>query len=277
MDTQQAVEIFEKYGIKTSVDNNNLITISHYNQPKESTFSELNINEDELLERVIACAGIFDARKSQLSTFPLVASREIRLYPDNKITEMPNLKAVGLLVCNKNLKKLPKLKTIGSVSLEDSAIKSLPKLKEAGILIAQNSSLKELPSLEKVTKLCVIDCPLEDLKSLETAEDIFICSSDENNKIDINSLNSLEKVNKLFVANSNLKSLPKLKEAQKIALYNCNVKSIKTAIGAEVEIGNQITDDELSEKFDTFTDWYNSDILQKSMDLLGNVVSMIKG
>lgn len=277
MDIQKAVEIFEKYGIKTSVDNNNLITISHYNQPKDKTFAELEINEDELIEHVIACAGIFDTRKSSLTTFPLIASREIRLYPDTQIAEMPNLKAVGLLVCNKNLKKLPKVKSIGSVSLEDSAIKSLPKLKEAGVLIAQNSSLKELPNLEKVTKLCVIDCPLEDLKSLEMAEDIFICSSDENNKIELSSLNSLEKVSKLFVANSNLKSLPKLKEAQKIALYNCSVKSIKSSIGAEVEIGNEITDEQLSEKFDTFTDWYNSDILQQSMDLLGNVVSMIKG
>ena len=39
----------------------------------------------------------------------------------------------------------------------------------------------------------------------------------------------------------------------------------------------QITDEMLSEKFDTFTDWYNSDILEKSMDLLGNVVNQIKG
>ena len=34
--------------------------------------------------------------------------------------------------------------------------------------------------------------------------------------------------------------------------------------------------EELSEKFDTFTDWYNSDILNKSMDLLGNIVNQIK-
>ena len=47
MDIKEAVEIFEKYGIKTSVDNNNMITISHYCQPKEKTFSELGINEDE--------------------------------------------------------------------------------------------------------------------------------------------------------------------------------------------------------------------------------------
>lgn len=277
MEANKAVEIFEQYGIKTSVDNNNMIIISHYNQPKEKTFSELGIDENDLIKNVIACAGVFDTRKSKLTEFPLVASREIRLYADTEISEMPNLKAVGLLVANEKLKKLPKLKVIGSVSFENSPVKALPKLKEAGVLIAQNSSLKELPSLERVTKLCIIDCPLEDLKSLETAEDIFICSSDENAKINLAVLNSLETVNKLFVANSTLKSLPKLKKAEKIALYNCAIKSVKSSIGAEVEIGNQITDDELSEKFDTFTDWYNSDVLQKSMDLLGSVVNMIKG
>ncbi len=271
-----AVEIFEKHGIKTRVDNNNQITISNYNQPKNTTFKELGINEDELIKNVVACAGVFDTRKSDLTTFPLIASREIRLYDDTKITEMPNLKAVGILVCNKTLKKLPKLKTAGSISLENSPIKSLSKLKEAGILIAQNSELKDLSSLEKVTKLCIIDCPVEDLKNLENAQDVFICSSDENKKIDISSLNKLQKVEKLFVANSNLKTLPKLKSAKKIALYNCEIKSIKNSIKAEVEIGTKISDQELSDKFDTFTDWYNSDVLQQSMDLLGNIVNRIK-
>ncbi len=273
----KTIEIFEKYGIKTSLDKNNMIIISHYNQPKEATFSELGINEDELIKNVIGCAGIFDTRNSKLTTFPLVVSKEIRLYPDTQIVEMPNLKAVGVLVANEKLKKLPKLKAIGSVSLENSPIKSLPKLKEAGILIAQNSALKDLSSLEAVTNLCIIDCPLEDLKNLKTVSDMFICSSDENNKIDIPVLANLEEVNKLFVANSTLKSLPKLKKANKIALYNCNVKNIKSSLKAEVEIETQITDEQLSEKFDTFTDWYNSEILEKSMDLLGNVVNMIQG
>ena len=106
---------------------------------------------------------------------------------------------------------------------------------------------------------------------------MFICSSDENQKINIKTLNSLEEVDKLFVANSTLKSLPKLKKAQKIALYNCELKSIKKSVCTEVELAVEITDEQLSEKFDSFTDWYNSDILQKSMDLLGSVVNQIKG
>jgi len=276
-EVKNAVEIFEKYGIKTQLDNNNMIIISHYAQPKEKTFEELGIDENELIKNVIACEGRFDTRKSSLTTFPLVAAREIRLDKDTKIAEMPNLKAVGVMLTNEHLKKMPKLKTAGSISFENSPLKSLPKLKEAGIFIAQNSSLKELPSLEKVGKLCIIDCPVEDIKNLEYGQDIFICSSDENKKIDIAVLNSLEEVEKLFVANATLKSLPKLKKAGKIALYNCEIKSVKAASGAEVEIKNQISDAELSEKFDTFTDWYNSDILQNSMDLLGNVVNQIKG
>ncbi len=274
--TQWAVEIFEKYGIKTSVDNNNMIIISNYNQPKGTTFEELGINEDELIENVIACDGNFDTRKSKLTTFPLIACRELRLDKDTKITEAPNLKAVGVLLTNSHLKKLPKLKTAGSISIEDSPIKSLPKLKEAGIIIAQNSQLKELPNLEKVTKLCIIDCPIEDLGKLEQGEDIFICSSNEDEKINIQALKNLETVKKLFIANSNIKSLPKLKKAEKIALYNCEIKSIKPSIKAEVEIENKISDEELSNKFDTFTDWYNSDLLNKSMDLLGNIVNKIQ-
>ena len=89
-------------------------------------------------------------------------------------------------------------------------------------------------------------------------------------------LNNLEEVDKIFVANSELKSLPELKKANKIGLYNTNVKSIKKSIKAEIEINSKISDDELSEKFDGFTDWYNSDILEKSMDLLGEVVNKIK-
>ncbi|MBR2068927.1 MAG: hypothetical protein IJ877_04110 [Candidatus Gastranaerophilales bacterium] len=275
MEIKEAIEIFEKYGIKTSVDSNNLITISHYAQPREKTFFELGINEDELIENVVACAGVFDARKSKLTTFPLSASKEIRLYEDNEISEMPELRAAGLFVVNKKLKKLPKLKFVSSIQLEDSPIKTLPKLKQAGILIAQNSQLKELPMLETVARLCIVDCPLEDLKNLKYAGDIFLCSSDENNKIDIQSLSKLEEVEKLFVANSTLKSIPQLKKANKIGLYNCAIKSIKQSLGAEVEIANKITDEELSEKFDNFTDWYNSDVLQKSMDILGDIVNKI--
>lgn len=275
--TQWAVEIFEKYGIKTHVDNNNMIVISNYTQPKEATFKELGINEDELIENVIACVGTFDLRKSELTSFPLVASKEIRLYKGNKITEMPNLKAVGILVCDETLKKLPKLKTAASISLENSPIKALPKLKEAGILIAQNSALADLSSLETVNKLCIIDCKIEDLKKLEEAQDIFICSSDENNKPPLSVLNSLERVDKLFGANLNLKSLPKLKKANKIALYNTQIKSVKSSVCNDIEIETKIDDAQLSEKFDTFTDWYNSDVLNKSMDLLGNLVNQIQG
>ena len=277
LETSKAVEIFEKYGIKTQVDNNNMIIISHYSQPKGTTFKELGINEDELIENVIACEGKFETRKSALTKFPLIACREIRLDGETNISEMPNLKAVGILLTNKNLKKLPKLKSAGSISLENSIIKSLPKLKEVAIFIAQNSNLCELPALERAGKLCIVDCPLEELKNLEYAQEIFICSTDEKNKINITQLNKLEEVENLFVANSTLKSLPKLKKAKKIALYNCEIKSVKASLNAEIEIKNQITDEQLSEKFDSFTDWYNSEIFQNSMDLLGNIVNQIKG
>ena len=271
---QWAVDIFEKYGIKTTLDSNNMIIISHYNQPNGTTFEQMGINEDELIKNVIACLGRFETRNSKLTTFPLVVSREIRLDSEIEISEMPNLKAVGILLGNKKLKKLPK--TAGSISLEDSPVKSIPKLREAGVLIAQNSELRELPSLETVSKLCVIDCPLEDLGDLETGEDIFLCSTDINKKMDIKTLSDLEEVKKLFVANANLKSLPKLKRAEKIALYNCDIRNVKSSLKAEVEIGNEISDKELSEKFDSFTDWYNSDVLQKSMDLLGDIVNRIQ-
>jgi len=275
-DVKSCVEIFEKYGIKTSITKNNKIIISHYAQPKEATFSKLGINEDDLIKDVIACMGIFDKRKSSLTTFPLEASQEIKLYEDTKIIEMPNLRAAGKILTNKTLKKLPKLKAVGSIILEESPIKTLPKLKEAGILIAQNSSLKELPNLINAGKICVIDCPFEDLNSLENVQDMFICSSDENQKIDIKTLKELKEVSKLFVANASLKSLPKLKKAQKLAFYNCEIKNVKDLICKDVEIATQIHDDDLSEKFDTFTDWYNSDIFQKSMDILGDVVNKIQ-
>ena len=262
-DVKACVEIFEKYGIKASLNKDNKIIISHYEQPKGTTFKELGIDENELIKDVVACAGVFDARKSALTIFPLEVAQEIRLYEDNEIVEMPNLRAAGKVLVNSKLKKLPKLKAVSSISLENSPIKSLPKLKEAGILVAQNSSLKELPSLVSVGNLCLIDCPFENLSELKSAQDVFICSSDENNKIDIKTLKELQEVNKLFVANANLKSLPKLKKSDKIALFNCEIKNIKSSICKDVEIMTQISDEELSEKFDKFTDWYNSDIMQR--------------
>ena len=126
-------------------------------------------------------------------------------------------------------------------------------------------------------KLCIIDCPIENLKALVSAQDVFICSSDENNKIELLALDELKEVQKLFVANAKLKSMKKLKKASKVALYNCEVKSIKASVCKDVEIQTQISDEQLSERFDSFTDWYNSDIFQKSMDLLGNIVNKIKG
>ena len=274
---KECVEIFEKYGIKTYVNKKNQIIISHYSQPKDTTFKELGIDENELIKDVVACTGVFNTRKSELTTFPLEAVQEIRLDEATNITEMPNLKAVGRILVNSKLKKLPKLKSLGSIALENSSIKALPKLKHAGIIIAQNSALKDLDSLEDIGKLCIIDCPLEEIKSLKNAKDMFICSSDENQKIDIKTLLKLEEVENLFIANSTLKSIPKLKKAKKIAFYNCEIKSVKKSICDDVEIANQITDEQLSEKFDSFTDWYNSDVLQKSMDLLGSVVNQIKG
>ena len=275
-DIQSAVEIFEKHGIKTRLNENNLIIISHYAQPKGTTFAELGINEDELIKNVVACEGLFDARKSQLTTFPLVVSQQITLYDDNNITEMPNLKAVGHFVVNKKLKKLPKLKAVGSMDLEESSIKSLPKLKDAGILIVQNSQVKDLSALETVGKLCIIDSPVQDLKNLKKAEDVFIYSSDAEKKIEIKALPELEEVSKLFVANSLLKSLPKLKKAQKLSFSNCQIKSVKASLKAEFEINDKITDEELSEKFDTFTDWYNSETFQQAMNILGGVVNKIQ-
>ena len=142
-EVQKACDIFEKYGIKTRLDSNNMIIISHYCQPKDTTFEELGINEDELIKNVIGCEGCFDTLKSKLTTFPLVVSNEIKLYPQTNITEMPNLKAVCILVANSKLKKLPKLKAVGSISLENSPIRQLPKLKEATIFVAQNSALEK--------------------------------------------------------------------------------------------------------------------------------------
>lgn len=275
-EVQKSIEIFEKYGIKTRLNKNGLIIISHYCQPKEKTFKELGINEDELIKNVVGCSGVFDTRKSALTTFPLEVSQEIKLYEDTQITQMPNLRAVGNFVVNSKLKKLPKLKALGAISLVESKINSLPKLKSAGIIIAQNSSLKDLENLEEVGNLCIIDCPLEELKSLKKANNIFICSSDENQKINIKSLNKLEEVENIFIANSNLKSLPKLKKAQKIALYNCEINSIKSSIAKNIEIQKEIKDEELSEKFDTFTDWYNSDLFNCSMNAIADIVSQIK-
>lgn len=203
-------------------------------------------------------------------------AKEIILDDLTNIKEMPNLKAVGTLVVNKNLKKLPKLKMASSISLENSKIKALPKLKNAGVIIAQNSALSNLSNLEELFKLCIIDCPEVDLKNLTNVQDVFICSSDENNKIDLKSLSNLEEVENLFIANTNLKTMPKLKKAKKIALYNCEIKNLKNSFGAEIEIKNQIQDDELNQKFDSFTNWYNSDLLEKSMELLGNIISSIK-
>ena len=81
--------------------------------------------------------------------------------------------------------------------MEDSSVKSFPKLREVAVLIAQNSKLEELPALEKADKLCIVDTPLVDLKNLKVCGDIFICSSDENNKNQLSALNSLEEVEKL--------------------------------------------------------------------------------
>ena len=272
---QWALDVFNDNGIEAELHNAGIV-ISKYSQPKGKTFEELGINEDELIKNVIACRGCFDTRKSKLTTFPLVAAQEIRLHKDTNITQMPNLKVAGVIVCNKTLKKLPKLKTIISINMDESPIKSLPKLKEAGIIIAQNSKLESMENLEKIEKLCVIDCPLENLSSLKIAKDVFLCSSNEENKLEIHSLNELEEVDNLFVANSNLKTIPKLKKAGKIALFNSKIKSIKKSLKAEAEIETKITDEELSQKFDNFTDWYNSDVLNSSMNMLGDVVKHIK-
>ncbi len=276
-EVQWAIDIFNKYGIETTVNGDNMIVISNYCQPKGTTFEELGINEDELIKNVAACSGKFETRKSKLTTFPLVACQEIIMDNNCEITQMPNLKAVGRFFVGENLKKLPKLKAVGSISMENSKVKSLPKLKDAGILIAQNSQLSDIPVLENVARMCIVDCPLSEIKSLKTAQDLFICSTNENEKIDIKVIKNLVEVDKLFVANSTLKSLPSLKKANKIALFNCEVKNIKSSLNAEVDIQTSISDEKLAEKFDSFTDWYNSEMFTKSLGILSDIVNQIQG
>ena len=276
IELQQAIEIFQKSGINVQVDNNNMLIISHYNQPQGTTFKEQGVNEDELIAHVVACDGRFDTKNSALTTFPLTACRELRLDENTEITEMPNLKVVGVFVVNKKLKRVPKLKRAGSISMEESIIRSMPNLEEVEVLIVQNSNLEELPSLQRANKLCIIDTPLKDIRSFKSGGDVFICSSDENKKNEIVVLNNLEEVDNLFIANSNIKALPKLKQAKKVALYNCDIRSFKGSKDTIVEIKSEISDEELSEKFDTFTEWYDSDVLNKSMNLLGEMVNIIQ-
>ena len=47
-------------------------------------------------------------------------------------------------------------------------------------------------------------------------------------------MNKLEEVENLFVANSSLKSISNLKRAKKVAFYNCEIKSVKKAVCADV-------------------------------------------
>jgi len=273
---QFALDTFKKYGITANVNNNNEIIISHYCQPQGTTFEKLGINEDELIKNVRICQGKFETIKSKLTTLPLEISKEIILDKDTNIKEMPNLKAVGIFVTNDKLKKLPKLKIAGSISFTGGAVKNLSKIKNAGVIVVQNSALEDLSGLEDVSKLCIIDCEKIDLKNLKKAQDVFICSSDENKKIDIKSLPRLEEIDNLFVANTNLKTLPKLKKAKKLAFYNCEIKNIKASIGADFEIKTQINDIELNQKFDKFTDWYNSEILEQSMQLITSIINSMK-
>lgn len=272
---QWALETFNNNGIEATLEKD-FIMISNYCQPKGTTFEALGINEDELIENVGVCLGCFDFLKSKLTTFPLIAAKEIRMYKDTKVKEMPNLKIAGSIIVSGELKKVPKLKRAISISLDGSLVKAFPKLKEVDILIAQNSALEKLDSLEASRKLCLIDCPIKDLSELKNVEDLFICSSDEENKIELKELKSLQSAKNVFIANCLIKALPNLKNVEKIGLFNTEIKSIKKSIKAQIEISNKISDEDLSNKFDSFTDWYNSDILNKSMDLLGEVVKQIK-
>jgi len=111
---QWALEIFNENGIEAKLEQD-YIMISNYHQPKGKTFEELNINEDELIENVGVCLGTFDLRKSKLTAFPLLAAKEIRMYSDSEIKEMPNLKIAGSIVAGGKLKKLPKLKKAISI------------------------------------------------------------------------------------------------------------------------------------------------------------------
>ena len=51
---QWAIDVFNKYGIQTKIFKDKIV-ISNYNQPKNTTFSELGIDENELIKNVSIC------------------------------------------------------------------------------------------------------------------------------------------------------------------------------------------------------------------------------
>ena len=89
-EVQFALETFKKYGINASVINNNQIAISHFCQPKGTTFEALGIDENELIKNVAICEGKFDTTNSKLTTFELSVAKEIVLDKETNIKETIN-------------------------------------------------------------------------------------------------------------------------------------------------------------------------------------------
>ena len=154
--TNDAVKIYEYFGIDVEKDENNNLILSEYRQPNiDITYKDLGIDENKLFRNVVKIKRIADFGNSQLNSLQnLEVIEGFAVFGNSQIINLGNLKEIASHVdfSGSKISDLANLEVIaGSVFLTNSQIINLGKLKYIGDNIYLKNSKLEPSDFKNIT------------------------------------------------------------------------------------------------------------------------------
>lgn len=151
-------EVFETFGIKCNkLPDGKRLIIQEYRQPnRTSTFADLEIDEDKLLENVVGVVGDMNFDRSKATSVKNLKSigGHLKAVGLKRDIDFSSLTSVGtnLDISGSKIQAMPKLKYIGSWAYFDgSAISNLDSLETVkSWLSLDGTNVTELPSIDYI-------------------------------------------------------------------------------------------------------------------------------
>lgn len=218
IEEKDTVAVLTYFGMTPKVKEDGTMSISAYKQPTNLvSFSDLGINEDELLKNVNEIKGdanFYESKATNLSSIKRIGGNAN--FTRSEVTNLENLTEVkGDLKCtNSKVENLNNLEKIGGSAWFDfSEVKEMNNLKEidGNVAFFSNSKVSEMKNLEKINgEAHFYSSAIKDLSSLKE-----IGGSTDLRNTDIEELPKIEKFGGFVMFdNSKIENMPALKEVK---------------------------------------------------------------
>lgn len=218
IEEKDTVAVLKYFGLNPKVKEDGKMSISEYKQPTNIvSFSDIGINEDELLKNVDEIKGdanFYESKATNLSSIKRIGGNAN--FTRSEVKNLENLAEVkGDLKCTdskvENLNNIEKIG--GSAWFDFSEVKEMNNLKEINGNVAyfSNSKVSEMKNLEKINgEAHFYNSAIKDLSSLKEIE-----GSTDLRNTDIKELPKMEKFGGFVMFdNSKIENIPELKEVK---------------------------------------------------------------